>query len=102
MSEPAFTAPPTRHLDLGCGAKPGNPYAQDAVFGVDIAVPTEPRAGLTWRSANVALAAIPFDADHFDSVSASDFPAGGSLPRHLPCRTRRRFKARLPSTSTPP
>lgn len=82
MSEQAIKAPPTRHLDLGCGAKPRNPYGQDALFGVDIAVPTEPRAGVTWRSANVALAAIPFDADHFDSVSAYDFLE--HVPRVLP------------------
>jgi hypothetical protein len=30
----------TRHLDLGCGPVPRNPYKQDELFGVDIA-PTE-------------------------------------------------------------
>ena len=62
----------TRHLDLGCGAKPRNPYRRDELFGVDIA-PGVDRDGLQFRTANVALDPIPFPADHFDSVSAYDF-----------------------------
>ena len=62
----------TRHLDLGCGAKPRNPYHRDELYGVDIA-PGAGGSGVVWRTANVALQPIPFDTDHFDSVSAYDF-----------------------------
>jgi len=70
----------TRHLDLGCGAKPRNPYRRDQLCGVDIA----PGNGgdVVWRRANVALEPIPFEADHFDSVSAYDFLE--HVPRVLP------------------
>lgn len=60
----------TRHLDLGCGAVPRNPYRRDALFGVDLGSAAD---GDTIRRANLALAPIPFDSDSFDSVSAYDF-----------------------------
>jgi SAM-dependent methyltransferase len=62
-----------QHLDLGCGQRPKNPYGYERVFGVDI------RAGLTApgiehiAAANLSVAAIPFESDRFDSVSAYDF-----------------------------
>lgn len=62
-----------RHLDLGCGTKPRNPYGCDELYGVDI------RAGLTAEgvkeivAANLSIDAIPFPESHFDSVSAYDF-----------------------------
>ncbi len=59
----------TRHLDLGCGAKPRNPYGRDALFGIDLAGD----ASGPIRRANLALEPIPFDDDSFDSVSAYDF-----------------------------
>ena len=71
----------TRHLDLGCGAKPRNPYRCDELFGVDIA-PGPDREGVHLRTANVALDAIPFADSHFDSVSAYDFLE--HVPRLLP------------------
>jgi SAM-dependent methyltransferase len=63
----------TKHLDLGCGTAPRNPYQQAQLYGIDI------REGLTAggvteiRAANLSLAPIPFDSHEFDSVSAYDF-----------------------------
>lgn len=61
----------SRHLDLGCGAVPRNPYGCTDVFGVDLALadPDNER----FKAANLAVEPIPFPNDHFDSVSAYDF-----------------------------
>lgn len=71
----------TRHLDLGCGASPRNPYRRDELFGVDIA-PAERTGPHRIRQCNLALAPIPFDDRHFNSVSAFDFLE--HVPRVLP------------------
>ena len=68
----------TRHLDLGCGTTPRNPYRRDELFGIDIIGDDEKNI----RRANLAVAAIPFDTDQFDSVSAYDFLE--HVPRVLP------------------
>jgi SAM-dependent methyltransferase len=62
----------TRHLDLGCGATPRNPYGHDETHAVDIAVPARLEATL-FRRANLALEPIPHADSGFDSVSAFDF-----------------------------
>ena len=62
-----------QHLDLGCGTRPRNPYACEALYGVDI------RDGLTAPgvmkivAANLSLSRIPFPDSTFDSLSAYDF-----------------------------
>lgn len=63
---------PDRHLDLGCGPVPRNPYGRQALCGVDIRAAG---AGATHehRVANVAMAPIPYPDDAFGSVSAYDF-----------------------------
>jgi SAM-dependent methyltransferase len=71
----------TRHLDLGCGPVPRNPYQQDELFGVDIA-PTENLSQITIRQANLTLQPIPFPDHYFDSLSAFDFLE--HVPRVLP------------------
>jgi SAM-dependent methyltransferase len=71
----------TRHLDLGCGPVPRNPYQQDELFGVDIA-PTENSSQIIIRQANLTLQAIPFPDHYFDSLSAFDFLE--HVPRVLP------------------
>lgn len=60
---------PSRHLDLGCGDVPRNPYGRDELFGVDIAPGRDGRT----RGANLAVQPIPFENQFFDSVSAYDF-----------------------------
>ena len=63
---------PDRHLDLGCGLTPRNPYGRRELCGVDIrALPSSPE--IEFRSANVALDPIPYPDNHFASVSAFDF-----------------------------
>ena len=57
----------TRHLDLGCGPTPRNPYRRDEAHGIDIAVP----AGLDgrfFRRANLAVEPIPHEDSSLDSV----------------------------------
>jgi SAM-dependent methyltransferase len=59
----------TRHLDLGCGSRPRNPYRREELFGVDL---SGDQSG-NIRRANLALQPIPFGDGEFDSVSAYDF-----------------------------
>ncbi|MDP3612241.1 MAG: methyltransferase domain-containing protein, partial [Rubrivivax sp.] len=69
----------TRHLDLGCGPVPRNPYRREELFGVDLSVSTD---GGPIRRANLVMQPIPF-ADHsFNSVSAYDFLE--HVPRVMP------------------
>jgi SAM-dependent methyltransferase len=61
-----------RHLDLGCGTKPRNPYRAEKLFGVDIRPDIEAdKADI--RKADLFREPIPFDNGFFDSVSAYDF-----------------------------
>jgi SAM-dependent methyltransferase len=60
----------TRHLDLGCGGVPRNPYHRNELFGIDLRV--EP-ARANFKAANLAIDPIPFPDSFFDSVSAYDF-----------------------------
>jgi SAM-dependent methyltransferase len=69
-----------RHLDLGCGTRPRNPYQRRHLCGVDIrpwsAVETgNAPSGATfdYRMANLVLAPIPWPDNSFASVSAFDF-----------------------------
>ncbi len=63
---------PDRHLDLGCGKFPRNPYARTQLCGVDIR-PPKGTIDFDHRIANLALQPIPFADDQFGSVSAYDF-----------------------------
>ena len=58
-----------KHLDLGCGSVPKNPYNQQQCFGIDI----REGLGINIRSANLAVQPIPYPDNHFESVSAYDF-----------------------------
>lgn len=63
---------PDRHLDLGCGKFPRNPYARGTLCGVDIR-PLQASDTFDYRIANLSLQAIPWDDGSFGSVSAFDF-----------------------------
>jgi SAM-dependent methyltransferase len=62
----------SRHLDLGCGQSPRDPYSTGQPYGVDL-MPTHPVLGDRYRQANLAVEPIPFPDSHFSSVSAFDF-----------------------------
>lgn len=70
----------TRHLDLGCGPVPRNPYGRDELCGVDLSGSTDGSGAI--RRANLATQPIPFPDDSFESVSAYDFFE--HVPRVLP------------------
>lgn len=61
-----------RHLDLGCGAKPRNPYQCTIVAGVDLYRASDLPAEVTFKLANLSIDAIPFEDNSFDSISAFD------------------------------
>jgi SAM-dependent methyltransferase len=66
---------PTRHLDLGCGLSPRNPFNRDQVFGCDIRDIGDEvgKIGFEYRKVNLVMQAIPFPDSYFDSISAFDF-----------------------------
>lgn len=63
-----------RHLDLGCGTIPRNPYGRSALFGVDIRrLEATASAEFEFAAANLSFEPIPFADAQFASVSAFDF-----------------------------
>jgi len=61
----------TKHLDIGCGSAPRNPFNCDELYGVDI---IEQKVGdFIYEQCNVVLERLPFKESTFDSVSAYDF-----------------------------
>ncbi|MEK8025680.1 class I SAM-dependent methyltransferase [Pseudaquabacterium rugosum] len=68
------TNKPTKHLDLGCGSVPRNPFKREKVYGIDINTTRNidpPNIEIT--CANLFLDPIPFPNAEFHSVSAYDF-----------------------------
>lgn len=63
---------PDRHLDLGCGKFPRNPYARGTLAGVDIR-PLQASDTFDYRVANLSLQPLPWEDGSFGSVSAFDF-----------------------------
>lgn len=65
----------TRHLDLGCGLTPRNPYGHTDLYGCDIRSIEEDlsKIGFHYRQVNLTLEPLPFPDDYFDSISAFDF-----------------------------
>lgn len=72
MSDALAGAVADRHLDLGCGDEPRNPYRRKRLHGVDVReIDTGGR--FVFRRADLAFAPIPFADGQFASVSAFDF-----------------------------
>lgn len=67
----------TKHLDLGCGDKPRNPFDADQLYGVDI----RPDLGEKIIAANLMVEPIPFPDEYFESISAYDFIE--HIPRNI-------------------
>ena len=61
----------TKHLDLGCGSKPRNPYNRNELWGVDINREALQLGNI--KLADMSFEKIPFETNYFDSVSAYDF-----------------------------
>lgn len=63
-----------KHLDLGCGDKPRNPFRANNLYGVDIRDVREIKLqDFNYKKANIIKEGIPFSDGFFDSVSAFDF-----------------------------
>ena len=65
----------SKHLDLGCGDNPRNPYGCDELFGID---QSDLFSGAGVRACQLGLEPFPYPSDYFDSVSAYD------LLEHIP------------------
>ncbi len=62
----------SRHLDLGCGNNPRNPYGQANLYGIDIGE-LHGNQDAIYTRCNVVYSDLPFEDNMFDSVSAYDF-----------------------------
>lgn len=64
-----------KHLDLGCGSNPRNPFSAEDLHGIDIG--NRPnlcnQKNITYVNCNLILNKIPYPDNYFDSVSAYDF-----------------------------
>lgn len=71
----------TKHLDLGCGGNPRNPFKAKEVIGLDVNIRSEEKTNYekTYQDCIVkyvhadATLNLPFPSDYFDSISAFDF-----------------------------
>lgn len=63
---------PDRHLDLGCGLEPRNPYARGELHGIDVR-PRPTGGEVIHAVADLTLQPIPYADGFFGSVSAFDF-----------------------------
>lgn len=62
----------TRHLDIGGGSRPRNPYGHAQLHGIDISAQLNAPHAII-KTENLALERIPYEDKFFDSVSAFDF-----------------------------
>ena len=64
-----------KHLDLGCGSNPHNPYNAEQLFGCDLkhSESVENVSFVDFKTADLAFEEIPFQDEMFDSISAINF-----------------------------
>ncbi len=60
-----------RHLDLGCGDAPRNPFEATELYGVDVYLGAI-KPSKYFKQCNFVLQPIPFEDSFFDYVSAFD------------------------------
>jgi len=63
----------TKHLDIGCGLSPRNPFSQDLLYGVDILSVDASNLDFEYVRSDVVLEKLPFEDSFFDSISCYDF-----------------------------
>lgn len=63
----------TKHLDLGSGLNPRNPYDSSELYGIDIMDESSVSADFVYKKSNLATQKIPYPDNFFNSVSAFDF-----------------------------
>ena len=63
----------TKHLDIGCGSNPKNPFSQDLLYGVDILNIDDSNHDFEYVKSDVVLEKLPFEDSFFDSISCYDF-----------------------------
>lgn len=61
----------TKHLDMGCGPNPRNPYNCDALYGVDVI--EQNNTSFKYTQCDVIFNRLPFEDSMFDSISACNF-----------------------------
>ena len=63
-----------KHLDIGCGGTPRNPYSAKEVHGLDLKLRDNTDYGdAIMHEGDAVLKGFPFDDNFFDSISAYDF-----------------------------
>lgn len=63
-----------KHIDLGCGSSPRNPFGAEKVYGIDIVKRDDlVEDNIFFEKSNLILESIPYENNTFDSVSAYDF-----------------------------
>ncbi len=63
-----------KHIDLGCGSSPRNPFGAGKVYGIDIVKRDDlVEDNIFFEKSNLILESIPYENNTFDSVSAYDF-----------------------------
>jgi SAM-dependent methyltransferase len=60
-----------RHLDVGCGSQPRNPFGFEELYGIDII--EQSSDDFHYVQSNIVLDPLPFEDSTFDSISAYDF-----------------------------
>lgn len=61
-----------KHLDIGCGGRPRNPYIYSDISGIDIYQHPDLASNIDFKLANLAIEPIPYQDNYFDSISAYD------------------------------
>ena len=62
----------TKHLDLGSGSNPRNPFFADELYGVDIIDFNDTKLNFVYKKCNLGYDKLQFEDSYFDSVSAYD------------------------------
>jgi SAM-dependent methyltransferase len=76
-----------KHLDVGCGSQPRNPFDSEELYGIDII--EQSSDDFHYVQSNIVLDPLPFEDSTFDSISAYDFLE--HIPRLIIDNNKSRF-----------